>query len=277
VATPTLTKHTLPGAFGDLLIDVRTASRTASGPAVVILHGFKGFKDFAMFPAFAERLARAGFTAVSFNTSGSGVDDAGNFTLPDRFGHNTASAEIDDLLAVVAALDAGRLQVATPTSVGVVGHSRGGGTAILGAVRNPRIAALVTWAAISSFDRWDPAVRAAWREDGEVPILNSRTGQSLSLYTDLLDDIERNARGPLDVEARAMELRIPWLIVHGTGDESVPFTEAETLARAHSRARLLPVEGASHCFGAVHPFRGPTPALEQVFDESLGWFSRHLP
>jgi len=277
VATPTLTKHSLPGALGEILIDVRTVSRGAPGPAVVILHGFKGFKDFAMFPPFAERLARAGFTAVSFNTSGSGVDDDGNFTLPERFGHNTASAEVADLLAVIGALDAGTLQVATPTSIGVVGHSRGGGTAILGAARNPRIAALVTWAAICSFVRWDTAVRAAWREEGQVPILNTRTGQSLPLYTDLLDDLERNAAASLDVEGRSAELRIPWLIVHGTADESVPFTEAESLARAQPAARLLAIDGAGHGFGAIHPFAGPTPALERVFDESLAWFSRHLP
>lgn len=277
MATSTLTSHTLPGALGEILIDVRSASRRTPAPAVVILHGFKGFKDFAMFPGFAERLSRAGLTAVTFNASGSGVDAAGDFSRPERFARNTFSHELADLLGVVSGLDQGGLGVVRPSSVGVVGHSRGGGTAILAAARTPRIQALVTWAAVSSVERWDQAQRAAWRRDGQLPILNSRTGQVLPLGTEVLDDLERNAGGSLDIAARAGELRIPWLIVHGSQDETVAFGEAEALARAQPNAHLLAVDGAGHTFGAVHPFSGPTPELEQVFDASTRWLSRHLP
>src|SRR5690242_10958350 len=131
MATPTLTKHVLPGALGDILVDVRAGGRTTPRPAVIILHGFKGFKDWGMFPPVAERLARAGVTAVSLNVSGSGVDDAGNFAFPDRFGHNTFSAELHDLRAVVDALATAQLDVAAPTTIGLLGHSRGGGITIL--------------------------------------------------------------------------------------------------------------------------------------------------
>ena len=122
MATPTLTKHTLPGTLGEILIDVRAGGRDSSRPAVVVVPGFKGFKDWGMFPPFAERLARAGLSTVTVNLSGSGVDDRGEFTLVERFGHNTYSAELDDLLRVVDALAAGGLGVAPPTSIGVVGH-----------------------------------------------------------------------------------------------------------------------------------------------------------
>ena len=97
MATPTLTRHSLDGALGPVAIDVRAGGREAPRPAVVVLHGFKGFKDWGMFPPLAERLARAGFSAVSLNVSGSGVDAAGSFAYPERFGHNTYSAELADL------------------------------------------------------------------------------------------------------------------------------------------------------------------------------------
>jgi hypothetical protein len=90
MATPQLTKHSLPGRLGPILVDVRAGPHDEPRPAVLILHGFKGFKDWGMFPPFAERLARAGFTAVSFNVSGSGVDDAGDGSWPERFGRNTS-------------------------------------------------------------------------------------------------------------------------------------------------------------------------------------------
>src|SRR3954465_9188090 len=111
MATPTLTKHSLPGDLGQILVDVRAGGRKSPRPAVLVVHGFKGFKDWGMFPPFAERLARAGFTAVTLSLSGSGVDDAGEFSLPDRFGHNTFSAELQDLQRVLDPLLAGDLGV----------------------------------------------------------------------------------------------------------------------------------------------------------------------
>jgi uncharacterized protein len=278
MATPTLTKHSLPGSLGDILIDVRAGGRDTSRPAVLLLHGFKGFKDWGMFPPLAERLARAGVTAVSFNTSGSGVDDAGNFVFPDRFGHNTFSAELDDIGRVADALVKGQLATAPPTALGLLGHSRGGGLAVLHAANDPRVRALVTWAAISSVERWVPAEQAEWRAVGTKMIGNARTGQQLPVYTDVLDDIARHATGALDIMGAASRLAVPWLLVHGYADESVSHLEGEALAAASGSPETRPmmVEGAGHTFGATHPWRGDTPALRQVFDATLAWFAAHL-
>lgn len=278
MATPTLTKRRLPGVLGEILVDVRAGSRVEPGPAVIVLHGFKGFKDWGMFPPFAERLARAGFTAVSPNVSGSGVDDTGSFVWPERFGHNTFSAELADLGAVMEALDRGALSVARPTSVGIVGHSRGGGVAILAARLRPRLSALVSWAAVSTVVRWPEDQIETWRARGSIEITNARTGEILPMYTDTLDDVERNQSGSLDIRAAAASLSIPWLLVHGEVDESVSVAEADALARVapEERTRLLKIPGAGHTFGAVHPFAGPTPALDQVFDESVAFLTRTL-
>jgi dienelactone hydrolase len=277
MATPTLTKHSLPGALGQILIDVLAGGRSSSRPAVVVVHGFKGFKDWGMFPHLAERLARAGFTAVSLNLSGSGVDDAGEFSLSDRFGHNTFSAELQDLSSVIDALGNAELGVPAPSTVGLVGHSRGGGIAALHTARDPRVRALVTWAAISRVQRWPPDQRTAWRAAGHTEIENARTGQILPLYTDVLDDIELNGEA-LDIEAAAGRIKVPWLIVHGTEDETVRFSEAQSLKAANSRkkTRLLAIEGGGHTFGATHPWRSATPQLDAVFDATLDWLAANL-
>jgi uncharacterized protein len=277
MATPTLTKHSVAGALGPILIDVRAGGRTSARPAVVVLHGFKGFKDWGMFPPLTERLAQAGFTGVSLNLSGSGVDDAGEFTLLDRFGHNTFSAELADAGRVVDALIQGDLGVPPPSTVGMIGHSRGGGIAVLHTARDPRVRALVTWSAISRVDRWSMDQRSAWRGAGQTEIQNARTGQVLALYPDVLDDIERNADS-LDIEAAAGRIAVPWLILHGTQDESVGFSEAESLYAASSKrkTRLLPIEGGGHTFGAVHPWRSSTPQLDAVFDATAQWLAANL-
>lgn len=278
MATPSLTRHLLPGVLGELNIDVRTGDRKNPRPAVLIVHGFKGFKDWGMFPLLAERIARAGFSAVSFNMSGSGVDDGGNFTRTGEFGRNTYSAELEDLGRMTAALTTGRaLDLPAPTAVGLLGHSRGGGVAVLHAASNPGIDALVTWAAIGTVDRWSDGAKDAWRRRGFLNIQNSRTGQTIPLSTDVLDDIDRNGTTILDIEAAATRIRAPWLIVHGADDETVDVADSEGLAAAATNEhRLVTIPGAGHTFGATHPLKAVTPELDQAITESVAWFSRHL-
>jgi dienelactone hydrolase len=278
MATPLLIHHTLPGALGPILVDVRTTPRESAMPAVLIHHGFKGFKDFALLPAFADRLARAGFTAVTVSVSGSGVDEAGNFTHLDRFAGNTYSRELDDLGAVIKALDRGAFDTATPTSIGVVGHSRGGGMALCLARETPRIGAVVTWAAIGTARRHTAEELAAWREAGTIKILHQRTRQYLPLNYEVAEDYLRDTAGRFDIPLAAKTLARPWLLVHGTADESVPVSEAYALAQcaADPRSEALYLEGAGHTFGTAHPWAGPTADSERLFDATTRFLTRYL-
>jgi dienelactone hydrolase len=275
MATPTLTSLTLPGTLGDLFVDVRAAGRGEARPAVVIVHGFKGFKDWGFFPPLAERLARAGFTAVSFNMSGSGVDAAGRPTLPERFSRNTYGAELADLAAVIDALADGRLGAASPTAIGLVGHSRGGGIAVLQAARDRRVRALVTWAAIGDVGRWDSRERQEWRARGHLDVVNTRTGQVIPLSTAVLDEIE-SAAPELDIQGAAASITVPWLIIHGTADDAVSVEDAIRLARASGRdsTRLVTIPGGNHGFGAGHPWAPPVDApIHQVLDATVEWLA----
>ena len=276
MATPSLTHHILPGALGELFVDVRAGGRQAARPAVVLLHGFKGFKDWGFWPPFAARLARAGFSAVSFNTSGSGVDAEGNATLGEHFAHNTFSADLADIATVVDALAAGALGVAPPSALGLVGHSRGGGMSILHAARDKRVKALATWAATASTSRWGPETRRRWREAGLLKVTNARTGQVLPMYTDLLDDVEQHGEA-LDILRAARAVTVPWLIIHGRQDETVSFADAEALLHANGRrtTELVPMDHTGHTFGAAHPWR-PVAAAEAVFDRTVEYLSREL-
>jgi dipeptidyl aminopeptidase/acylaminoacyl peptidase len=278
MATPALTDHTLPGALGEILISVRAAGRKSPRPAIVLLHGFKGFKSWGFFPPLADRLAKAGFTVVSYNASGSGVDAGGEFTFPDRFGHNTYSAELADLRTVLAALRAGELGVVAPTKVGLMGHSRGGGIAILQAAKDPGIAALVTWATIALIDRWSAGAKADWRARGRLDVVNSRTQQVLPLYLDVLEEVEQQKVNRLDLEMAAREVKAPWLLLHGEEDDNVPCGESERLYAANGLAttELKIVNGAGHTFGAQHPMAGIPDTLERTMQQTLTWFSTHL-
>ena len=275
MATPTLTTLTLPGTLGDIFVDVRAAGRAEARPAVVIVHGFKGFKDWGFFPPLAERLARAGFTAVSFNMSGSGVDAGGQATLPERFSRNTSGAELADLAAVIDALADGRLGAVPPTAIGLVGHSRGGGIAVLQTARDRRVRALVTWAAIGDVTRWDSRERQAWRAQGHLDVVNMRTGQVIPLSTAVLDEIESGAP-ELDIQGAAASITVPWLIIHGTADDAVSVEDAVRLARSSGRdsTKLVTIPGGNHGFGAGHPWAPPVDApIHQVLDATVEWLA----
>ncbi|MGH7589899.1 MAG: alpha/beta hydrolase family protein [Gemmatimonadales bacterium] len=278
MATPRLTTHTLAGRLGPILVDVRAAARKEARPAVVLLPGFKGFKDWAFFPPLAERLARAGFTAVTTSPSGSGVDAGGEFTQRDRFGHNTYSAELADARAVVDALAAGDLEVAPPRGIGLYGHSRGGGVAVLHAANDRRISGLVTWSAISTVDRWSAATKDDWRSRGRIDVLNSRTHQVLPIYLDLLEEVEAQGGGRLDIIAAASRVTVPWLLLHGEDDETVEPSEAERLADAAPSvsSRLMLVTGATHTFGTKHPWAGPTSEFDLAAAATVEWFGKAL-
>jgi pimeloyl-ACP methyl ester carboxylesterase len=142
---------------------------------------------------------------------------------------------------------------------------------------DPRVGVLVTWAAVSTVQRWPEATRAAWRRSGVNPVENARTRQVLPLYTDVLDDIERNA-AVLDIEAAAGRIEVPWLIVHGTADEAVPVAEGRLLAAsaAPDTTKFVAIEGAGHTFGAAHPWKGATPELDLAVDTTLAFFAAEL-
>jgi uncharacterized protein len=252
-------------------------------PAVVICHGFKGFMEWGFFPAVAELLAQRGFVTVRFNLAGSGMQPGDELVSdPRAFSANTYSAEMADLLRVLEATAGGEIadDRVDRGRLGLFGHSRGGGAAILAAASPPwrdRIRALVTWAAISHVDRYTQEEKRVWRATGELPVVNARTGQRLALGRGLLEDVERHAASSLDILAAAGRVAAPWLIVHGADDESVPAAEAvELAARAAGTHELLAIPGAGHTFGAKHPFAGPTPHLIQALNATQTWFRRHL-
>ncbi len=255
--------------------DLRVPTAATPTAAVVICHGFKGFREWGFFPPLARAVARAGFAAVSFDFSRNGVGaDGRDFSALDLFAENTHSRNVEEIGLVVSAVLDGSLADLEIRSLGLLGHSRGGGEAVLAAEQLP-VDALVTWAAISTVRRWEEEQIRRWGKGGTVVIANARTGQQMPMGPGYWRDIEESGEA-LDIEAAARRLRAPWLIVHGTADESVPVDEARELSRHATAARLHEIDGGGHTFGATHPFAGPTPHLSEATRATIDWFGEHL-
>ncbi|MEX2528127.1 MAG: alpha/beta fold hydrolase [Gemmatimonadota bacterium] len=271
----------LQGPHGPLRGTVRYPQGLPPRTAVVVAHGFKGFQNWGFFPRLCSELARDGHAVISFNFSGSGVgEDGETFTELDRFAANTFSQEVAELEWMIRRTHAGEVPGlpprATARRVGLLGHSRGGGVAVLvaGSQSTP-VDALVTWAAVATFHRWPPETLEAWRESGRSWVLNSRTGQQLPLDLTLLHDLEEN-RDALDIQAAAAQVAVPWLVVHGQADPTVLVQDAHRLIQASSLARPALIEEAGHTFNAGHPLEEVPPELAAAVEVSRDHFRRHL-
>ncbi|HEU4520888.1 MAG TPA: alpha/beta fold hydrolase, partial [Thermoanaerobaculia bacterium] len=216
----------------------------------IVVHGFKGFKDWAFFPWLAEHLCDHRIVVCRFNMSRSGIgEEPESFDRLDLFADDTYSTQVADLVATTAHA---RERFGNDIPTFLLGHSRGGGVALLAAELIPDLAGIVTWSAIGRADRWDDATKERWRADGFLDIENQRTKQIMRMSTAILDDYEAN-RDQLDIAAAASRLRAPLLVVHGGRDESVPAEEGHALAATAPDASKLIVASASHTYNAIHP------------------------
>jgi uncharacterized protein len=244
--------------------------------SVIICHGFKGFAHWAFFPYLARSLAESGLTAITFDFSGSGIGrDRETFTETDAFGGNTFSRELEDIENVV---DYARRMKLINGKFGLFGHSRGGVMGILyAATPEAQVKSLVTWAAIGRTTWWTPEEAVIWRRQGYADVTNSRTGQVMRMGTELLDDVEIYGNTKLNVAAAAAKIKVPWLIVHGTADETVRSTDAEQLHELSvGTSTLRLIEGANHGFDAKHPLSEVPPVLERVVLETVKFFVRNM-
>jgi len=233
----------------------------ADAPTVLVAHGFKGFKDWGLFPWLCDELADAGLRAVRFDFSHNGVD-AKDFDRLDLFLLDTATRHQEDLRAIAAT-------VAGP--FGLLGHSRGGGDVVLFAASEPRTACVATLAGVSSTDFAPPDAAAVLAEKGYYPFPNSRTKQIMPVGLPAFEDGLRHS-----IEAAARTLACPGLFIHGTADESVGIDAVRRYGAWVPNADVLEVDGAGHTFGAVHPWAGPTPALTLVVERLKAFFSHSL-
>lgn len=223
----------------------------------VVCHGFKGFASWGFFPHLCEELQVRGIPSLRFDFSHNGTgEDPEVFDRLDLFARQRFGREIDEIGAVTDwARGSGYRDVV------VIGHSRGGGSALLSAAEKP-VAGVVTLAGIDSVHRFDDATIDAWRRDGVIRILNGRTNQEMPMHLEILEEVEADP-DRFDILTRASRLDAPCWHWHGTADPTVEPDAAHRLGKATGGPVML-LEGTDHVFDVGHPFVGPSPALTEV-------------
>lgn len=253
--------------LGDLTYD----DKNTNTPLVIFIHGFKGFKDWGAHHLTARYFAQNGFRYLKFNLSHSGVPVAAPTDVSDLalFAANTFSKEMADVDRVIDYA----LKNLGVSEVFLIGHSRGGGLAILQALNQPKVKGLITWSAIADFSSlWKKEQEAEWKKTGKIHVVNARTKEQMPLNVTLLEDFEANGE-ELNIMSAAKKINIPWLIVQGDADVNVPLETGQKLSNANLNARFTKIEGANHVYGASHPYKEETlpPHLFQVCEKTLAF------
>ena len=268
-------------ASGDVITgDLRYVEDGRIKPVLVVCHGFTAHKDWGPFPFFGRRFAELGFASVVFNFSHNGIgDDFRKFTEFEKFSRNTIGKELEDLLSVLDAIVDGGLAggAGDAKRIGLVGHSRGAGVAILCASNDRRVKALAAWSTVSTFFRYTQHQKEMWEQEGSLPVTIRSMKTKLRYGIEVLRDLEAN-KEKYDLVRAVHRLNVPLLLVHGEEDISVRPAEAKNLfdASERSRTELILVPHAGHMFGVRAGSTKSTATIEQITDVTAQWFHLHI-
>ena len=275
---------TMPGAQGETMHGSTHLPDGVAMGAVLLLHGFKGYKDYGFLPHLAGTLTQAGFIVHRVNLSHSGMQHGHGDFDTDLFERDTWNRTIEDLHVLCAKIDKGHLAGDGRGTV-LMGHSRGGAAVLAAAGRHAADGALgalrgvVALSAPCRLNGLDDRTAASLLAEGSLASPSSRTGQALRVgalwLQEQLDDPEGH-----DLSSLMSAIQAPVLLVHGADDPTVPATDAVRLAQcAPDCVQVHLVEDADHVFTTPNPFdmaAEPSPQLADA-EAAILSFLRALP
>ena len=250
-----------------ILIDTFYSENISNQSILIFCHGYKGFKDWGAWNLMAETIARAGFCFIKFNFSHNGGTMENPIDFPDleAFGNNNYTKELDDLSDVInwTQNHLKNNTLINLSKICLIGHSRGGGIAILKASEDDRITKLITLASVSDFGRRTATKGSLdeWQKNGVKYVLNGRTKQQMPHYYQFYEDFKTNEKR-LHIESAEKRLKIPHLIIHGNNDTSVLLDEAKELHNWNPDSQLEIIKNTDHVFNTKHPWEEPELSKE---------------
>lgn len=274
-----MTDWELPGSNG---LPIRGTTQLPVGDpraAVVVVHGYLGFKEYGMFPWIAAQLCSDGHIVHRVNLSHSGMDHGNGPFDNDVIVKDTWSRGVEDISLLSQAIDRGVL-AGDGSGVVLFGHSRGGATCLLTAGRHALdeamspVVGVVSLSSPASLRRMSSAAEKQLLADGTVDMPSSRTGQTLHVGRAWLQEQIDDPEGH-DLLAQVGQIRCPIGLLHGAEDPTVSASDAVTIAQANpSRSKVHLVEDGDHVFNTPNPFAAngdPSPQLAEVMATASAW------
>ena len=242
-----------------------------NGKMILFIHGFMGYKDWGAWNLMQDFYTSKGFGFCKYNVSHNGttIDNPTEFNDLSAFANNSYTKELEDLTSALNWLEN---QFDELPKIYLVGHSRGGGVALLGS-KDERVYRVVTLAAISSIEKRFPEGKQlqVWETQGTKYTLNGRTNQKMPQLFSQYEDFIAN-KEILDIQKACETSTKRTLVIHGDADTSVEIKEGHDIAN-WLKTRLFEIEEADHTFGAKEPWDTTElpEHLEKVCDLIIGF------
>ena len=261
LAQPLLAAETTVTLDHGIVGTLSVPDQGATGPAVVMLHGFASSRDEVggIFAAQAAALAEAGIASLRIDFRGYGESDPAS----------EASVTIDRMLedAAIARTHLAAVEGVDPDRVGVIGYSFGAAIAMLDQENYP---AIVTWGQMGDLKGefleflGQPAFDTA-RATGNFTVdLGWRV---ISLDAPFFDSIESH-----DLAAGFAGFDGPFLTIAGADDPAVNYFD-QYLALAAGPKSSLVIPGTDHMLGVY----SDQPEIgARVVAETTAWLGDNL-
>jgi uncharacterized protein len=186
---------------------IHRPNKEGTFPAVILLHGFTGYKEEPHIEVLAKDLAKNGFVAVRFDFTGYGESEG---TMDDyRFtNHHKDVASVYSYVKDLPYVD--------PKRIGIYGHSLGGCMAVIFASEHKVIKSVVVVSAPTMLHQspWIKTILAAWKLTGFFYFNNNYGPRNLPW--EYMEDVMK-----YDTLAYATKLTQPLLVIYGDADDSV--------------------------------------------------------
>lgn len=230
-------------------------------PIVLYIHGFNGFKDWGNFELIAARFVAQGIAVASFNTShnGTNIHSPSDFVDLSAYANNNISKELYDTQMMLQWI-VKQSSIYTWIDISriiLLGHSRGGGIALITAAEQKIVKACITWAAVGActtpYTHFSASQIQTWKELGVMYYDNKRTKQQMPINYQLYEDYLVNQLR-FDLHEIVKKFKKPILFCHGVQDEAVPVSVAENYHALLPSSSLFVVD-SDHVFGRKHPYQ----------------------
>lgn len=264
----------IPLKGGHMLRCSRFPAQGEAASLIIIAHGYKGFKDWGMFPYVAEQLSKH-HEVVTFNFSHNGIgDNPFEFTELERFAVNTYERELNDIDSLIAHLRQEEKLRSLPLFL--LGHSRGAGVSLVYALDHPdAVTGVLSWNGVTNLDVFSDSEKREMRENGRSYVLNGRTGQQMPLDVAILKDMDRQHER-YNILGRISSATFKIALIQGSDDGAHLRHGSSQLVSIRPDIPWIHIPGGNHTFNAVHPFQGTTAPLEEALKASLLFITQTL-
>jgi uncharacterized protein len=229
-------------------------------PAMIILHGFTGYKEEAHLEGLADALARNGFTTIRFDCSGSG-DSEGNFEK-----NYSMSNYLGDIKNVYNYLR--ELEYVDKNKIGIVGHSMGGLLAIVFASLDQEVKTCVAISSptiLTDVD-WLKGAIERWEELGWFYKKLSRDNSNIRIPFSFVVDANK-----FDALIYVKKLHCPLLTVVGLIDDVVTPDDSRKIFKIANEPKEL-----AEIAGAGHDYKKDPNLIKMVNEKILAFLKKYL-